>query len=111
MESKNYDKLRTLKNICRGNKELLVNYHILEDKINKDSNNILVICRTWRSSLELLSDVAKSYIDKARIQKSKGILTIEGTTITFLPISRLGTLDGMRYKEYYFEEDFAGGQY
>lgn len=99
-----YNSLRILKRI--DDKYLRTHYN-LQSRINKDSKNRLIICRSKKDCREAIKFIAKDYLGRADINMSDLKIKIGDITLIFMPVSEIDySLTGYRYKEYYFEEEF-----
>lgn len=101
-----YNSLMMLKRMSRNNPKRIDQHKYLEMRRDEKSNNILVICRTKKDCREAMKFIAKDNLDKCKVHLTSGILELEDTTIKFVPVSWADDLEGFRYKEYYFEEEF-----
>lgn len=99
-----YNALMILKRVSERN---FILYRNLQNRIDKDSKNILVICKSVKACKEALKFIANDHLDNCKIHLNANKLEIEGKQIVFAPVSKLEDfLVGYKYKEYYFEEEF-----
>lgn len=101
-----YNSLLMLKRLSRNNPRRIDQHKYLEMRIDKNSKNILVICRTKKDCKEAMKFIAKDHLSDCKANLNTGILKINDTTIKFIPVSYVEDVAGFKYKEYYFEEEF-----
>ncbi len=94
--------LRTLKNISEDN--FTIHYYLKSHLGGK--SDILIICRNNRTVKSAIKSLAENHLGECEV-KSDSILFDNGTRVIFRPVSKLDKLDGYRFKEYYFEEDYV----
>lgn len=98
-----YDRLLMLK---RMPEEVLEFYSKLNSRKSEKSKNILVICRTVKDANEALRGMAANCGEGCKINKTRMMLETGERNIIFMPIGRLDTLVGIKYKEYYLEDEY-----
>lgn len=98
-----YNNLRTLKKM---KPERISQYLKLEQHKKEDSKNILVICRTVKETKEAIKFISKDHIGECEVHSASCIIKINGKHIKFIAVNNLEDLTGLRYKEYYFIDEF-----
>ena len=98
-----YERLLMLKRMP----EDVLNLHSeLNMRKSEKSKNILIICRSAKDAREALKGMAMNYEGECKVKLNKMILETKDRNIIFMPISRIDILYGLKYKEYYLEDEY-----
>lgn len=100
------EKYNSLMMLKRMNPERLTQHYYLQQHKDPTSKNILVICRLKKDCKEAIKFIARDHLGECKANLVKCTLELNDTTIKFVPVAWADDLEGFRYKEYYFEEEF-----
>lgn len=70
------------------------------------SKNILIVCRSVKDAYEAMKGIISNYDGICKINKSKMRIEMGERNIIFMPISRTEMLTGLKYREYYLEDEY-----
>ena len=98
-----YLSLRSLKNMPEN---ILADFKNLESRKTDESKDVLIICKSKDECRKALRRMADNVLGECKVHLSSLKLEMSDRSIYFAPVKDISFhISGLRYKEYYFEED------